>query len=119
MLYKRFNNQTVFDELFGTGFNKKTSVRELKDRFQIKVVAPGLKKKDFKIDFEDGLIKIEFKRDADREGLFTKEKFFKSWILPEGTEPEHISAKYDAGVLSISIDKTEAHKPKTQNIPIQ
>ncbi|HNH61609.1 MAG TPA: Hsp20/alpha crystallin family protein, partial [Cyclobacteriaceae bacterium] len=83
--------------------------------FRLEVAAPGLKKEDFKIDLNDSFLTISGER------KFTKEKkennfrsietqhgtFSRSFTLPENVDATRISAKYNDGILEITVPKDE------------
>jgi HSP20 family protein len=89
----------------------------------LSVVAPGLHKKDFKIDVEGNMLTISGEKEEDkneREETFTRREynyssFSRSFTLPAEVEQDKINATYDGGVLKLTIPKTEkaiksAHK---------
>lgn len=89
--------------------------------YQVDVVAPGFKKDDFKINMEDDLLTIsaEQKQESGEGGNekhysrreYSYSSFTRSFQLPENTQAEEINAKYEDGVLKITIPKSE-QKPK-------
>lgn len=97
------------------------NVLEDNDGFQIEVAAPGLGKKDFKIDLENNLLTISsektFTDKEEKEGRFMRRefafgKFKRSFSLPDSADGEKINASYREGVLHISIPKKEEAKPR-------
>lgn len=119
----------VFDELFqdwaqgSTVKSKSVSVNviENEDEYKIEVIAPGFDKSDFNIDLDNNLLTISTETKEHSEDVQLKytrreyhfEAFKRSFELPENTvEAENISAKYDAGVLNITLPKKEEVKPQ-------
>ena len=94
-------------------------VKENDDHYAIQIVAPGLKKEDFEIKFENESVSVQFARNEEHVGVFNNESFFRSWGVPQGTKPENIVARYDAGILSVLVGKVEKTKPKAYSIEIQ
>lgn len=99
------------------------NVREHEDGFEVEVAAPGFNKKDFHVEVENDLLTISsVKETKDEEskdtGRYTRREFgytsFKrSFALPENTvNTEKIKARYEEGILHISIPKLEEVKPK-------
>ncbi len=133
-LRNRFNMPALLDEFFGkdltnTGlFEDKHSmsvpavnVVENPDNYAIEVAAPGMQKKDFKIDLDNNLLTIssekEFKNEDKEDGRFVRREFgyasFKrTFTLPESVEADKIKANYKEGILQISIPKKEEAKQK-------
>lgn len=83
--------------------------------FKIELVAPGLEKKDFNIEVEDGVLSIsaekEEERKEERENYkrreFSYNSFCRSFTLPENSISDKIDAKYENGILRISLPKKE------------
>jgi HSP20 family protein len=68
---------------------------------------PGLRKEDVKVDLTDDVLTIQGERREQREGRGYSERtygsFYRSVPLPEGIEAEGAQAKFQDGVLEISI----------------
>jgi HSP20 family protein len=93
---------------------------EADDHFLLKADLPGLGEEDVKIEVQDGTLRISGERKAEQEsrerGWYRIERsygsFARSLTLPEGVNPEAISAEFDRGVLSVRIPKPEERKPR-------
>ncbi len=97
------------------------NVLENNDEFQIQVAAPGLGKKDFKIELDKNLLTIssekEFSHKEEKEGVFMRRefgygRFQRSFTLPESADGEKIRAVCNDGILHITIPKKEEAKPR-------
>lgn len=98
------------------------NVKENKDEFKIEVAAPGLKKEDFKLSYDNGRLTIssEFQNEAEeKEGdkvtrrEFSYQSFQRSFTVAENVvNAEKISASYKSGILYITLPKREELKPK-------
>jgi|Laugrespbdmm15sd_2_1035082.scaffolds.fasta_scaffold00566_5 HSP20 family protein len=83
--------------------------------FRIEMAAPGLEKKDFKIEVDNGMLCISSEKEEERkeEGEnfqrreFTYRGFSRTFQLPENSVPDKIDAKYDQGVLKLVLPKKE------------
>jgi HSP20 family protein len=122
----------LFDEFFGSDWLSDTpafkrginmpsvNIMENDEQFKIEIAAPGLEKKDFKIDLDGNVLTISSEREDKKEDKgdkyvrreFGYTKFSRSFTLPETIEGEKISAKHDNGVLSVEIPKKEEAKTK-------
>lgn len=104
-----------FDLKFDTSIPS-LNIIENKNDFKIELAAPGLEKKDFKVKVERGLLTIsaeqETKKDEEKENYTRKEfsysSFSRSVRLPEHCDYEKISAKYEKGVLNLTIPKRDS-----------
>ena len=99
------------------------NIKETEDDFFIEVAAPGLKKSDFKIELKNELLTISSdKKDEkgkDQEQRFTRnefsyQSFSRSFTMPLTGDGDKISAKYEDGILTVTIPKKEEAKPKPQ-----
>jgi HSP20 family protein len=104
------------------------NVKETDDNFEIEVAAPGMKKKDFKVDVENGILNISAETEENTEEKeenytrkeFSYSSFSRSFTLPESLSDKDISAKYNEGVLSVVLTKKEEAKiQQTKTIAIQ
>ena len=96
------------------------NIIEGKEDFKIEVAAPGLEKKDFKIDLNNNVLSISSEKEARNEESgdkymrreFSYSSFQRSFALPNTVEAEKINASYKDGVLHILIPKKEEAKEK-------
>lgn len=92
-----------------------SNIIETEEAFRIELAAPGLEKNDFQINIEKDSLKIsvEKKKEAVTENeKFTRREFgytsfFRSFNLSDNVNTEEISAKYENGVLYISLPKKQ------------
>lgn len=97
------------------------NIGEDEQSYHVEVVAPGFKKEAFKINMDDDLLTIsaEQKQESNEGGEgkqysrreYSYGSFTRSFQLPDNTQGEAINAKYEDGVLKITIPKQE-QKPK-------
>ena len=103
------------------------NVRENEEEFLIDVAAPGLEKKDFKIEVNDDVLTVSSEKQEESEtkdekgkhgGRFTKREFsyqafMRSFTLPADADADKVTASYDKGILTVLVPKKEETKPKT------
>ena len=102
------------------------NVSETGTSYQIELAAPGLKKEDFKLKLERDVLSIsveQTQQDQQQERNFTKREFsytsfVRSFTLPESADENGIEAKYEEGILRISIPKHEDAKMASRQIDI-
>jgi HSP20 family protein len=93
---------------------------ETDDHFVLRADLPGMKEDDVKIEFEDGTLTVSGERKAEHEskheGYYRVERAFgafsRSLTLPQGIDPEAVTANFDNGVLEVRIPKPEERKPR-------
>jgi HSP20 family protein len=90
------------------------NVKEGEDGYEVEMAAPGLGKKDFKIELSHGILTISSEKKAENETKkgqqftrreFSYQSFSRSFYLPHTVDSEKISAKYDNGILKVLIPK--------------
>lgn len=133
---------SVFDEFFkpwnewfdnGNLWNRTMNVpavniTEQKDAYLVSLAAPGLKKEDFTIDVDGSMLTISSRKEEHKEEKdkkFTRKEysyssFSRSFTLPEEINREKIEAKYEDGILKISLPRFEAaKKPSAKHIAVK
>ena len=94
-------------------------VRDLDDHTEISIAAPGLDKGDFDVSLKNEHLTVSYEKSIDdNPRLFSKQAFSKSWSVPRGTKMKDVSAKYDAGILTVSVKKSKKTEPKAYSIKI-
>lgn len=126
-LIDRFFEGEMQDWNSGNFSNTNTTIpavnfKENNDEFMIEVAVPGMKKDDFRIDFDNGRLTIssEHKNEnVEKEGErvtrreFSYQSFHRTFNIPEKiVNADKITAKYDSGILHIQLPKLEEVKPR-------
>jgi len=96
------------------------NIIEGKEDFRIEVAAPGLDKKDFKIDLDNNVLTVSSEKEEKVEETenrfmrreFSYSRFSRSFSLPESVDAEKIAANHKDGVLTIVVPKKEEAKVK-------
>jgi len=101
-------------------------VSESDKEYTIKVDAPGMKIDDFRIELSRGRITLSGTRHEEHEDKETHRRerimgnFLRSFDLPEDTDETGVKARYDHGVLVVSIPKkAEAQAKGKQRIQVE
>ena len=102
------------------------NIEEQDNQFAISVAAPGMKKDDFKIEIEDGIMTISSEKKEEKETKeenftrreFNYSSFRRSFTLPENIDEEAVKAKYQDGILNITVPKTKEVPQKSRLIDI-
>jgi HSP20 family protein len=96
------------------------------DRFVLRADLPGVSQDEVSIELEQNVLTISGERKSEHEerteGYFRVERasgsFSRSLVLPEGVDPDSIDARFDGGVLEVSVPKPEQHKPRRVAIKV-
>ncbi|HOX84200.1 MAG TPA: Hsp20/alpha crystallin family protein [Chryseolinea sp.] len=103
-------------DLFPTrlGINLPTAnIVETPKEFKIELAAPGLERKDFVVEVDNHTLKISSEKEEEKneeDGEYSRREysfnsFSRSFTLPENVKEADIDAKYENGVLKVSIPK--------------
>jgi HSP20 family protein len=117
------NDKFLTNSWFEREFNQSLpalNVKEATNEFAIELAAPGYKKSDFKITAEEGLLTISAEKQEEKNEEkkrftrkeFSYESFTRSLQLPDNSLPDKIDAKYEDGILKLSLPKKEVTATK-------
>lgn len=98
------------------------NIRETGDNFEVEMAAPGMEKKDFQIQLEGNRLTITSEKKTHNgngeDGNYTRREFSyqsfqRTFILPKDVvDEEKILARYENGLLKLTIPKREEVKQK-------
>ena len=98
------------------------NIKETGDSFLVEMAAPGMEKKDFKIELDGNALTISSEKQnesEEKEGEnysrkeFNYQSFYRTFHLPkEVVNSDKIKAKYENGLLRLEIPKREEAKQK-------
>jgi HSP20 family protein len=97
------------------------NIRETADNYEVEVAAPGMDKKDFNITLENNLLTISSAKEKNSEQTgdkytrreFSYQSFVRTFQLQKGVvDEDKIQAKYENGLLLLTIPKKEEVKQK-------
>ena len=96
------------------------NIKEDNDNFLIDMAAPGMKKDDFKINYDNGYLTISSERKEEKNvgeddkytrREFNYQSFQRTFNVPEDmVDSNKIQAKYNEGILHVSLPKKETAK---------
>ena len=125
-----------FDRLFTRLFDQPVSspqrwvpamdLTEAEDHFILKADLPGLSDEDVSIEVQDDTLTISGERQAEHvqreKGWHRIERSFgrfsRALTLPDGVDPEGVTAEFDRGVLTVRIPKPEERQPRRISIGV-
>jgi len=137
---------SVVDELFQSNFNRffddrlwgfnglpsdtrvPVNIVETDTTYEVQVVAPGLKKEDFQLAFTGDTLTVSFehndqKMEGDQRKWIRREyrsaSFSRSFTVDSTVDVEKANARYDNGILSLTLPKREEAKRISRKIEVQ
>ena len=104
----------------------KANVVKTQEGYSIELAAPGYSRDDFDINVSNGNLTVSsavaIANDEETGAYTTREysytTFSRSWSLPENVNSNNISARYDAGILNVSVP-LEAEKEEELKISVE
>ena len=111
------------DPLYGKhGKNlMKTDVRETENSYELDIDLPGFKKDEVNVELKNGYLTLQAAKGLDKD---TRQERYpgpgsRSFYVGEDVEPEEVSAKFEDGILTISVPKAAKKQlPKQTSINI-
>lgn len=141
--------ENLFDDFFGRDFDlfpalpsgnplygkhaknlMKTDVRETEDTYELDIDLPGFKKDEINVELKDGCLSVSAakgldKDETDKKGRYIRQERYagtccRSFYVGEGVESKDVSAKFEDGILRLSLPKRERKQlPNTTTIAIE
>ena len=105
---------------FGPGVFPALNVTQNSDRYCVRAELPGMDSKDIEINAVHNKLTLSGTRRLEQVDELTsyhrREResgsFSRSLMLPSEIDPARIKAKYSNGILTVSLPKSEAEKPR-------
>lgn len=97
------------------------NIQEMPEAFAVSVAAPGLDKADFNVELHNGVLSISTKKEEKKEEKdaqytrreFSYQTFKRSFALPDAVDADNIKAKYEAGILNLTLPKKQSFQADT------
>jgi len=110
----------------GLGWSPAIEVTQREGKLTVQCELPGISANDVKVDIANDVLILQGERRSEREenerGIQRSERqygsFYRAIPLPEGADTEHANARYQNGVLEITIP-TPQQREQRRSIPIE
>ena len=121
-----FNNRR--SELFGKHAKNlmKTDIRETENTYELDIDLPGFKKDDVQIELQNGYLTISAakgvdKDEQDKKGRYIRQERYagamsRSFYVGENVTIEDMHARFESGILQISVPKNVQKQLPKRNI---
>jgi HSP20 family protein len=116
------------DRLFnGRSTLPAVNIKDLDNTFVVELAAPGMRKEDFSVDLQNGVLRIEAENkyeDEEKSNNYARKEFSysgfsRSFSLPEYVKQEDINATYENGILKLVLKKEHQESAKRKHIEIR
>lgn len=116
----------AFDDFFKPMFfddthELKTNIKENENDYQLDLALPGFTKEDIKISLENGYLTVNASKqvkEEDKKNYLKKEiteSMSRSYYVGGDISKEQIKAKYDNGILCLTVPKSQPKKLNNTN----
>ena len=117
--------RTAMDDFFDNAFSgyqtsglMKTDIKETDTAYELAIDLPGVKKEDVKAELKDGYLNIgvsssKSNDEKDEKGNYIRRErytgsYSRSFQVGDGVTQDEVKAKFDNGVLKLTVPKKEA-----------
>jgi len=124
--FENFTEPTGKDQLTAGTFVPPVDVYEDEQNLVLKLEIPGLNDEDVNVSVENNTLTVQgerkFEKEEKEENFHRIERrygtFTRTFTLPQTVDSEALKASYEHGVLTLSLPKKEAAKPKQIKVEI-
>ena len=133
-LFQNNTNRLFDDDFWGfngvsQNVNVPVNIRETDKSYEVQLVAPGLKKDDFKVNVSGDVLTVGFehkeeqsqenKEDGWLRNEYQKRSFTRSFSLDDAIDANKIDAIYADGILHLTLPKKEGAHSISRTIEIK
>lgn len=107
----------------------KTDVRETESSYELDIDLPGFKKDEISIELKNGCLSIQAakgldKEETDKEGKYIRQERYagscsRSFYVGTEVNPADVTAKFENGILYISVPKAVRQLPASTAVEIK
>jgi HSP20 family protein len=111
----------------GRPWSPAVDIVETEDELIVKADLPDVQLEDIDVQVENGTLSLKgerkFKKEFADKGYHRIERsygsFMRSFTVPSSVDTEKVSADYKSGVLTVTLPKKEAAKPKQVKVAVK
>src|SRR5690606_17670429 len=100
------------------------NIKDNTESFELELAVPGMKKDDFTVEIDNDVLTIssemksenEEKKDKYTRKEFSYSSFKRAFTLPETVDGAKIDAKYEDGILKLTLPKKQEALPKPKRL---
>ncbi len=114
----------LFDQFFGElqrspwgGFENRVftpavDLYEDDNAFYARFEIPGVKKADLRVELENNVLTVSAQTSEKKDKTEQSFSFSRSISVPDGIDADKVKARHEDGILTVTLPKAEARKPK-------
>ena len=92
----------------------KTDIKEHDGGYELDIDLPGFKKDEITIDLDNGYLTISAAKGLDKDEQDKQGKYIRSFYVGDAVTEEDVKAKFEDGILRLSIPKKDAKAVETK-----
>ncbi|MGX1929517.1 Hsp20/alpha crystallin family protein [Flagellimonas sp. 2504JD4-2] len=129
LFFPSLMNDFLSPDWFGGVDNWNTSlpavnIKDNTEGFELELAVPGGKKDDFKVEVDNDILTISSEAKSENKETkenytrkeFTYSSFKRAFTLPETVDGSKIDAKYEDGILKVTLPKKEEALPEPKRM---
>jgi HSP20 family protein len=105
-------------------FSPATDITEDDGHYVVTAELPGMKRSDVSVELRDGVLTIHGEKKSEREEKSEKRRyvertfgsFHRAFTLPSDVDEAKVEATFKDGVLTVTLAKSEARKPRAIDV---
>jgi len=113
------------DLMFGE-WTPAVDIKEAEKEYVVTADLPDVKSEEVKVSFNEGVLTLEGERKLEKEEKTNRfhriergyGKFVRRFALPNEVDPDHVTAEFKNGVLTVRVPKSANAKPKTIEVKV-
>jgi len=100
------------------------SMYKTADTYEMLVFAPGRVKENFKVKISAGQLVVSYQPTEDTSSLnwvikeYSRGGFERSFLVGNTIDQDHIQARYEDGVLKLTLPIKPGSEPESQDVPV-
>jgi HSP20 family protein len=127
-LFENFMSPVRLRDLENELHMPSTDIRETKDAYEVTAELPGMKKEDIKVSLHDGVLSISAENRSESEEkkdgqVIRRErrygKFLRRFAIGPDVQDDKVEAKYEDGVLTLTIPKVQPKGSEARRIEVR
>lgn len=124
-MFEGFFNDRFFPTLYKNSTQMKVDVKETENEYVLEAELPGIKKEDVNLQIDDDRLTISVQKneqtEEEKDNYIRKERSYSSMTRSFGianVDTENVNAKYENGVLLVTLPKKQQKVIKGKQIEI-
>ncbi len=125
-LFRDLSGNENNDVLTNASFVPAVDIYENEHKVVLKLEVPGISQEDLDVRVENNTLTVRGERKLEKEekeeNFHRMERrygsFYRAFTLPTTVDSEHIDATYDAGILTLALQKKAEAKPKQIKVSV-